>query len=530
MALRLLVWPLSSDGKPLQPKKPGWVVGWQLVDGSIVVCAGIIQERVDTNSIIGKWETTVSRRSSSVPCFVPTSSGPWWAVEPLGTQQQQLLLYQPGIFYRHETPCSGGIFAKILWRLNEANRLMERLKLGDDTPVEHREQNKLMGATNDRTKEEFKLKDTLKDNELSKRLWRLVAMHFVLTRHCKNANGCLFQIPAVQLFLLLRKSRPHQDEVNSYILCFNRALSLTLNCMLGVLAALLLFYKTNAILTLLEQAWRICYDESLRDNIQWLETFPAGFKLNVPLTQNMGREITMLIGVHDSIFGWTLLVKTWILRVMGILSMIFGFTTLVAASHDILILTTAHIAIVATSFRVMHRTQLYLLASLWRLFRGRKKNVLRHRTDTMEYDSMQLLLGMLLFTAALFLFTTILVYYAFFTVLHLGVQIMGAALWSLYVTVRFLPLGKCVLRATHPGWFSERVFLEENVALSKSRTVTRLVPVPQSYFFILSDPLVTYFSAVLSAIPTFAVEVITGKPCTIQEAFLSAEPPNWKYM
>jgi phosphatidylinositol glycan class Q protein len=76
----------------------------------------------------------------------------------------------------------------------------------------------------------------------------------------------------------------------------------------------------------------------------------------------------------------------------------------------------------------MHRTQLHLLALLWKLFCGRKKNVLRHRTDTMEYDSLQLLHGMILFTAVLFLFTSILVCYAFFAVLQLAIHIIGVVL------------------------------------------------------------------------------------------------------
>jgi hypothetical protein len=522
---------VSSDGKPLQPKQPGWVVGWELDEGSTVVCAGILQERVDTNSIVGKWDPIASRGSSSVPCLVPTTNGPWWEDEPPETrqqqqqQQQQLLLYQPGVFYRHETPWSGGFFPKILWHLNEARRLVERLNHGDTTPIEYRQQNRLQEDTNDRTVAESKIKDASKDKEDSlhvpKRLGLFVTKHSMLVLHWKHAHGSFSQIPAVRLFLLLQKSRPHQDEVMSYIAFFNQALLLGINCMLGILAGLLLFHNTDAILTLLEQAWRVGYDEVLRGNIQWLETFPAGFKLNEPLTQNMGREITMLIGVYDSIFGRALFMKTWIAKACGVVSVIFGFTALVAVCHDLLILTTLHIATVATCFRVMHRTQLYLLASLWKLFRGRKKNVLRHRTDTMEYDSMQLLLGMILFTAVLFLFTTILVYYAFFAVLHLAIQIIGALLWSLYVTVRFLPVGKCVLRAMHPGWFSERVFLEEDATLSKSRTVTRLVPVRRSYVSILSDPLASYFLAVLSAIPTFAGEVLSGKPCTIREVCLS---------
>ena len=271
----------------------------------------------------------------------------------------------------------------------------------------------------------------------------------------------------------------------------------------------------------LQYAWKVCYKDLLRDNIRWLDSFPAGFKLNVVLTANMGREITMLIDLHDSICGmlWSFASKTLILRAVGLVSVVFGCTALIALLHDILILSTIHIAAVATCFRAMHGTQLYLLASLWRLFRGKKKNILRHRTDTMEEDSMQLLLGMILFTACLFLFTTILVYYAFFAVLYVSIQILGVGLWFLYVTIWHLPLGKVWLRTRHPEWFTERVYLED--LSSKNRAVTRLCPVYRSYSSILSDPLSDHFIAMLSRIPRYMVELLKGKPCTIRETCLS---------
>ena len=54
------------------------------------------------------------------------------------------------------------------------------------------------------------------------------------------------------------------------------------------------------------------------------------------------------------------------------------------------------------------------VVSLWRLFRGKKWNILRERVDTAEYDISQLFLGTLLFTTLVFLLPTILLYYGIF--------------------------------------------------------------------------------------------------------------------
>lgn len=45
---------------------------------------------------------------------------------------------------------------------------------------------------------------------------------------------------------------------------------------------------------------------------------------------------------------------------------------------------------------------------------GKRKNVLRNRIDSWDYDLDQLLLGTILFTLITFLFPTVLVYYALF--------------------------------------------------------------------------------------------------------------------
>ena len=58
---------------------------------------------------------------------------------------------------------------------------------------------------------------------------------------------------------------------------------------------------------------------------------------------------------------------------------------------------------------------MYAMGSLWRLFRGKKWNVLRQRVDSAAYDADQLFVGTLLFTVLLFLLPTTGLYYVVFT-------------------------------------------------------------------------------------------------------------------
>lgn len=67
----------------------------------------------------------------------------------------------------------------------------------------------------------------------------------------------------------------------------------------------------------------------------------------------------------------------------------------------------------------LYRLQVYVLSSLWRLFRGKKWNVLRHRVDSASFDVDQLFVGTLLFTIFLFLLPTTGLYYIVFTLVNL---------------------------------------------------------------------------------------------------------------
>lgn len=96
------------------------------------------------------------------------------------------------------------------------------------------------------------------------------------------------------------------------------------------------------------------------------------------------------------------------------LSGAFGATMALSLISDLLAFTTIHIYwFYMVAARIFH-WQLTILYSLFNLFRGKKRNTLRHRIDSCDYDLDQLLLGTILFTLLTFLFPTIVVYYLTF--------------------------------------------------------------------------------------------------------------------
>jgi hypothetical protein len=557
---------------------------------NVVVCAGIlsnsysiqaVSETIETFKrhhddscsycrcnleVLGMWKG--GDDCSSLPRFHDDAAtgAPWWWQSSSTTtaqhhQQQQLLLYRhvSGLnHYRHCTPWNNGqtLFSTQICRcMSEAESTVQflenRLKhQGDggasESPTsDMHESFEAAGVPLNSTVPTFSSSETGKGN-IGQRLVRFVNRNSLIVLHAKRFSETSWltslprQFPTMELFVRLLTqqffetapvrfgSTTQHEQAQSYIDAFDRAFSVAVDGLLGLFVGIVIINSTSRLVSSFDKAWALFHDANLRQGIQWLETFPVGFKLNVPLTRNMGREITMLVQLQDNISSviWGILPKEWLVRLLGCVSIFFGYTALAATLFDLLSIITAHIAIIATCFRAMHQCQLYLLAALWRLFRGKKKNVLRHRTDTMEYDSMQLLLGMILFTAVIFLFTTIFVYYAFFAILDVTIRLVAVILWFNYVLVRFNPMGKCILRARHPGWFTERLYLLEDTKLSSdsSRPVTHLKMVPRSFSSLIAESLSPYLTPPTRCIPLLIWEFISGAPCSLYQECLRSLP------
>ena len=262
----------------------------------------------------------------------------------------------------------------------------------------------------------------------------------------------------------------------------------------------------------------------LQQNISWLESFPAGFKLNVPLTRNMGHEIRSLVAMHQLAFSATLgnveFVRFLLVPFFGVASILCGGTTLCALTLDLWRLEMLHLTILAACFRALYRAELYLLSALWRLFRGKKQNVLRHRTDSMQYDAMQLLVGTICFCICIFLFTTILVYYTCFACWNLGVHLPVLWLWLMYVGNRAMPWGSLWWRLQYPEWFSKSVYLEDLNGDDDDVFVTQLVSVPESAGSIIGKALSPHLKRLMAWLVPFGSEIVVPRASNLSPSTL----------
>lgn len=123
-----------------------------------------------------------------------------------------------------------------------------------------------------------------------------------------------------------------------------------------------------------------------------------------------------------------------------------GATMSLSLCSDLISLLSLHIHCFYIASARMYSWQLSILISLFHLFRGKKRNVLRNRIDSCDYELDQLLLGTILFTLLSFLLPTVIVFYLTFALARTAIITFKAVLDTLLAGLNHFPLFALMLR------------------------------------------------------------------------------------
>ena len=186
--------------------------------------------------------------------------------------------------------------------------------------------------------------------------------------------------------------------------------------------------------------------------LAWLGDWPAGLKLNTELALFFG---DMYQGMTDI---W---VKEGLSRILpnlpqlihsvGRAGQVLGMTMTISLVIDALNLFTLHLTGFYSIGRAVYVFFLYVLDSLFNLFRGKKRNPLRAgRIDDASYELDQLLLGTIFFVLLTFLFPTVFVYYLTFALYRLATAVLRTGLETALAFLNRLPLFALMLRLKDP--------------------------------------------------------------------------------
>ncbi|WVF66029.1 hypothetical protein IAT40_000767 [Kwoniella sp. CBS 6097] len=202
--------------------------------------------------------------------------------------------------------------------------------------------------------------------------------------------------------------------------------------------------------------------------LQWLNDWPVGLKLNTPLSQFFCTSLGMIVGHWGAYIEPLLQAYGPILLQIIAWTSFGGLTLTLAILSDILSIFTIHLHLCHILMRTIYRWQLESLGGLWNLFRGKRWNVLRQRTDSYAYDVDQLFLGTLLFTVSAFLFPTVLTYAALFAAIRMVLFIAKKSLAYMIDALNAFPLFELLLRIKEPSRLPAGVQFELHQLASES--------------------------------------------------------------
>jgi phosphatidylinositol glycan class Q protein len=157
---------------------------------------------------------------------------------------------------------------------------------------------------------------------------------------------------------------------------------------------------------------------SVERTIEWLLHWPGGLKLNAELALFLAELFQWMIFAWKEASSYLIPYLPNLFLMTGLLGGI-GSTFIMSMLSDLLSLFTLHLQLFyIISAKIFHWI-VQILDSTFHLFRGKRRNTLRNRVDSTEYDLDQLLLGTIIFTALAFLLPTVAVFYLLFSLVPL---------------------------------------------------------------------------------------------------------------
>ncbi len=254
-----------------------------------------------------------------------------------------------------------------------------------------------------------------------------------------------------QMYKFLLSSRGSVTEANR--LQYRNALVLVLaDFITGALFGILFTLFAPQIYSFFANFLAYFTNGFFEEYLDWLMGWPAGFKFNANLTRFLGRVFLLLLRTWQSIRNYSLVIYLQFLVIIRfripfevvntviLLVKYLGFSVIVSIAVDLFSVATLHIRFFHRLIGILYRAYFCALLSLFRLFQGRKWNVLRHRVDSTAYSMDQLLVGMLLFAILWCTFPTICAYYFLFVSAVQAIKLIQCAADSIATLFCVLPL------------------------------------------------------------------------------------------
>jgi phosphatidylinositol glycan class Q protein len=251
-------------------------------------------------------------------------------------------------------------------------------------------------------------------------------------------------------YMLLRKRHMTWSSIHpsntDYIRYYNSLWLIANDVIIGIALGSYIIENAQPASDLLSRSVRYYTIDGLTRMIRWLMSYPGGLKLNNELAAFLGDLFLWVIEY------WSTTTTLVIMPYLPTLVYFIGYSSFAGASmpiaifSDLLSLLTLHVYSFYVASARIFNWQLTIIYSLFQLFRGKKRNMLRNRIDNCDYDLDQLLLGTILFTLLFFLLPTVGVFYLTFATARMAIISLKAILDTCLACLNHFPLFALMLR------------------------------------------------------------------------------------
>ncbi|KAF2155331.1 Gpi1-domain-containing protein [Myriangium duriaei CBS 260.36] len=250
-------------------------------------------------------------------------------------------------------------------------------------------------------------------------------------------------------YLTLRRRRSNWGSITNnhpeYIRFYNSLWLVANDVIIGIALGSYIIDNADLVAAQMNHIVDSWFVDGLQRMISWLMDWPAGLKLNNELAAFLGDLFLWVIDYWAGCMQALQPLLPHIVRLIGF-SSFAGASLPISLFSDLVSLLTVHIYAFYVASARIYNWQLTIIVSLFHLFRGKKRNILRNRIDSCDYDLDQLLLGTILFTLLTFLLPTVGVFYATFASARMGIIVLKASLDTWLACLNHFPLFALMLR------------------------------------------------------------------------------------
>lgn len=312
----------------------------------------------------------------------------------------------------------------------------------------------------------------------------------------------------------LRKDLP-SNYYPDYIRFYNTVWLFLNDISFGLIFAAFLFEWSERLTRLLSKIIVFFLYDLLKTVTLSLANNPLGIKLNEELARFLSDLFLWIIEFSHANLIQPLVKPdnlSFFLRLVGNLGCCFGGAFAFSVILDFFSILTLPIYVFYHISGKIYHWQLQIMKSLFHLFCGKKRNVLRNRVDNNVFELDELLLGTLFFIILVFLAPTVLAFYYSFTAFRLTTIFIQIGIESVIALLNHFPLFALLLRLKDPRRIPGGISIEQTDGSSRLELKNRPLSVRsmfRPYLALIHQMKDTYLSA-----KTFK-QVLLGEPLTM---------------